>query len=179
MTLQEALAAVIAAALAEGVPQDQVFANLIAAWSTTPPVDVKPPMDEYGRLKIAGRFMYAPFPISEGWELTETQRVNIRMNCGVDALGRWKYVKDGKVVYVPSAFSGFSLDSPISYLDATHYKTATADDGTVKWVPAGENGSAYFPKGERTIKTRFSSFKAAKEFKYVDDPSKPGDIIPW
>lgn len=172
MTLQESISALIAIAIAEGASQEEVFANLIASWGVSPPVDTKPPMDEFGRLKIADRYMYAPFPITEGWELTETQRVNIRLNCAVDALGRWKYEKDGKTVYVAAAFSGFSLESPISYLDATHYKIVKADDGSDKWVAAGENGSAYFPKGERTLRTRFESAKAAQDFKYF---TKPGE----
>lgn len=145
-----------------GTPE-QVAELLKARWQ-------KPPhstLDQWGRIKLPnGRLIYAPYPLSERWDgLTEQQIACIRAACCVDALGRWKYEKDGKTVYVPAAFSGFidgyGHDFTVSMFPAMRYEYVKQDDGTQQLKYFG-----YFD--EHTYRTRFSSQAEAESFIWQD-----------
>lgn len=148
-------------AKAEGATSvEDLIAQLEARWNFNPDAKAHPVLDQWGRMNIAGHWMFCPFPISEKWELTQLQRNNISANCGVDALGRWQWTDDSGTLHkVPSAFSGFSDKSPISYLPATRWEIVKNPDGTVTSKSMG-----YFP--EYTLKTRFANATEATNYKY-------------
>lgn len=160
--VMELIDQLIAQARKEGAtsPQD-VFDHIEARWNMDP-TQSHPLLDQWGRMAVKGRMVFAPFPISEKWEgLTELQINNIRANCAVDALGRWKYAgADGNVKYVPSAFSGFAKDGLISMYPAIRYDAIRNADGTTGYKPMG-----YFP--EMTLKTRFGSYADLNDYTFA------------
>ena len=157
--ISDALAALIAAAKQAGLSPEETVATLVNNWDTGA-TTTRPKLDEWGRMKVQGRWLFAPFPLIEKWEgLTDLQIGHMRVNCSVDALGRWKYEKDGKTVYVPSAFSGFSEGSPLSFLSATKFEVVENDDGTKRWKPLG-----HFP--EQTLRSRFASYADVLAYKF-------------
>ena len=166
-SISEALAALIQAAKDAGLTSDELIATLVSNWDVNAQPVGRPTLDTWGRMKVKDHWIFAPFPISEKWDgLTDFQIGHIRVNSCVDALGRWKYQKDGKTVYVAAAFQGFDNDAVVSWQSARKYKIVTQDDGTTTWRL---DGNGYFH--EPTLRTRFGSLKEIQDYMFHDSPA--------
>lgn len=158
-----ALAALVSQAKELGATPESLMEQIRASWGDS----IKPPshpiLDAWGRIKLkSGRLIFCPVPLIEKWEgLTRQQVENIRGNCAVDALGRWKWTDEHGVHYVPAAFSGFySSASPpeefiVSGWQAQRWDGEAQPDGTTRMVYKGLFA-------ERTYKTHFISLDEAE-----------------
>ena len=166
MSFESAMLAMIDEAKALGATPDAVVAQVRFNWDAKAVPAPHPQLDAWGRYKLSnGRLILSPVPLIENWAgLTEQQIENIRTNCCVDALGRWKWTdEDGEHVR-PAAFSGFyTSESPPRELvvagmfQAERYDQEKQPDGTDRMVSHG-----LFK--ERTYKTRFTSLADAEAY---------------
>lgn len=148
-----------------GTPES-VAAQIQFNWNAKEAPKPHPQLDAWGRYKLSnGRLIISPVPLIENWAgLTEQQVENIRTNCCVDALGRWKWTDDEGEHVRPAAFSGFyTSESPPRELvvagmfQAERYDQEVQPDGTDRMVYKGLFA-------ERTYKTRFTSLAAAEAY---------------
>lgn len=164
MSFVSMMQALIAEAKKLGGTPETVADQIRFNWGDLPP----PPVgtkgcDEWGRVRLSnGRYIDAPFPLSEKWDLTEQQIANIRANCCCDALGRWEWTDGDGVLHIePAAFSGFYSSSQppeefkVSMFQATKYEQYTKPDNTT-----GFNNLGHFK--EPTYRTRFTSLEEAE-----------------
>lgn len=166
MSFESAMLAMIDEAKALGATPDAVVAQVRFNWDAKAVPAPHPQLDAWGRYKLSnGRMILSPVPLIENWAgLTEQQVENIRTNCCVDALGRWKWTDDEGEHVRPAAFSGFyTNESPprelvvAGMLQAERYDQEAQPDGTERMVYKGLFA-------ERTYKTRFTSLADAEAY---------------
>lgn len=168
MSFDSLMLALIDEAKALGGTPDTVAAQIRFNWDAKEAPKPHPQLDAWGRYTLSnGLKIFTPVPLIENWQgLTEQQVENIRTNCCVDALGRWKWTDELGEHVRPEAFSGFyTSESPPRELvvagmfQAERFDQEKQPDGTDRMVPHG-----LFK--ERTYKTRFTSLAAAEAYSW-------------
>lgn len=166
MSFDSLMLALIDEAKKLGGTPDTVAAQIRFNWDAKEEPKPHPNLDAWGRIKLSnGLLIFTPVPLIENWQgLTEQQVENIRANCCVDALGRWKWTDELGEHVRPAAFSGFyTSESPPRELvvagmfQAERFDQEKQPDGTDRMVPHG-----LFK--ERTYKTRFTSLSDAEAY---------------